>query len=80
MTKQKQTTHKGNRYDIQFVVLRGKKVPFAYFGTAYGYNLLQFSIEQAEDMYLSQISQKDWSIYDEELRVYNEISSALETV
>jgi len=80
MTKQKQTTHKGNRYDIQFQVLRGKKVPFAYFGGIYGYNLLSFSIEQAEEMYLYTKNSQNWSIYDEELRVYNEISSALETM
>ena len=46
------TTQKGNRYDIQYQVVRGRKQPFVYFGNAtFGYNLLHMSVEQAERIF-----------------------------
>ena len=59
--KQRQTTSNGVRYDIHFQVIRGRRVPFVYFESIYGYNLEFFSIEEAEKRYRIDSEHKYWS-------------------
>ena len=48
-------TERGTRYDIEIVVVRNRRTPYVIFDNKQAYNLYDYSIEHAEELYFASI-------------------------